>query len=232
MNFVLTGATLIDGTGANPVSNSALHIQDGRVAWVGSADNLPSNLADVPQQDVAGKFIIPGLIDAHVHVCWNGKESVLVSIERDRDYLLLEAVETLRKTLSTGTTTVRDIGGHYYLEMSLRDGIDKGFIVGPRMKVSGRIIAMTGGHAHFIAREADGPDEIRKAAREQLKAGADVIKVMATGWRGDSRTRCDGESTHCRGDESSGGSRPYAKQNRRGALSWDRWHQEFRAGWH
>jgi imidazolonepropionase-like amidohydrolase len=65
--------------------------------------------------------------------------------------------------------------------MSLRQAINAGHIAGPRMRTSGKVIAMTGGHGHFIAREADGPDEVRKAAREQIKAGADTVKLMATG---------------------------------------------------
>ena len=94
---------------------------------------------------------------------------------------MLEAVDIVRRILSHGTTTVRDIGGEKYIEMSLRNAIQAGFIQGPRMKTSGRVISMTGGHAHFIAREADGPDVVRKAAREQIKAGADTVKLMATG---------------------------------------------------
>jgi imidazolonepropionase-like amidohydrolase len=95
--------------------------------------------------------------------------------------IVLEAVDIVKRILSTGTTTVRDVGGHDYVEMALRQAINSGFIAGPRMRTSGKVIAMTGGHAHFIAREADGPDEVRKAAREQIKAGADTVKLMATG---------------------------------------------------
>jgi imidazolonepropionase-like amidohydrolase len=101
--------------------------------------------------------------------------------ENDRDRLALEAVGTLRAILHCGTTTVRDIGGHDYLEMSLRRAVEAGMIEGPRMRCVGKVISMTGGHGYFIAREADGPDEMRKAAREQLKRGADAIKLMATG---------------------------------------------------
>lgn len=102
-------------------------------------------------------------------------------MEKPRDDLVLEAVDICGRTLSQGVTTIRDVGGEQYIEMSLRNAINRGFIRGPRMKLSGRVISMTGGHAHFIAREADGPDEMRKAAREQIKAGADLVKLMATG---------------------------------------------------
>lgn len=181
MEFVLVGGTLLDGTGADPVENAAVHVKDGKIAWVGTSSDMPAAAKNAPQQDIAGKWLLPGLIDAHVHVCYNGEESVFVLLEHDRDDLILEAVEIVGRILSHGTTTVRDIGGENYIEMSLRKAINAGHIKGPRMKTSGRVIAMTGGHAHFIAREADGPDEVRKAAREQIKAGADTIKLMATG---------------------------------------------------
>ena len=181
MEYVLAGATLIDGLGGAAVANAAVHVKDGRIAWVGRADDLSAAAQNADPVDLAGKWLLPGLIDAHIHVCYNGAESVFALLERPRDALVLEAVDIVRRILSHGTTTVRDIGGEKYIEMSLRNAIETGFIQGPRMKTSGRVISMTGGHAHFIAREADGPDEVRKAAREQIKAGADTVKLMATG---------------------------------------------------
>ena len=181
MEFVVTGCTLIDGTGRDPIPNAAIHVRDERIVWAGPLSKLPGDARQLPQQDVSGKTVIPGLIDAHIHVCWNGNVSVMELVKRDRDLIVLEATATVRKVLATGTTTVRDIGGHNYVEMGIRQAINAGWIVGPRMRVSGKVICMTGGHANFIAREADGPNEMRKAAREQIKAGADTVKMMATG---------------------------------------------------
>lgn len=181
MEFVLTGGMLIDGNGGPPLQDAALHVKDGRIVWVGPAADLPPDAQNALKEDISGQVVVPGLIDAHCHVCWNGRESVLDLVNRDRDLIVLEATVTLRRILSSGTTAVRDIGGHDYVEMALRKAVDAGWIVGPRLKTSGKVISMTGGHAHFISREADGPDEVRKAAREQIKAGADTIKLMATG---------------------------------------------------
>ena len=181
MEYVLTGATLIDGNGGAPLENAAVHVVGERIAWVGSMSDLPPEALDAEQIDVSGKWLLPGLIDAHIHICYNGSESVFALLEKHRDELVLEAVDICKRTLSHGVTTIRDVGGEQFIEMSLRDAINRGFIEGPRMKLSGRVISMTGGHAHFIAREADGPDEMRKAAREQIKAGADLVKLMATG---------------------------------------------------
>lgn len=181
MDFVVTGCTLIDGSGRDAIDRAALHVRDGRVAWAGALSALPADARKAQEIDAAGRTVIPGLIDAHIHVCWNGTESVLDLMARDRDLIVLEAVDIVRRVLATGTTTVRDVGGHDYVEMALRKAINAGHIQGPRMRVSGKVLCMTGGHGYFIAREADGPDEMRKAAREQLKAGADTIKMMATG---------------------------------------------------
>lgn len=181
MRSLFSGFKLIDGTGRDPVDDAALLLGDGRIEWVGARRELPSEARDVEEQDLSGRTVIPGLIDAHVHVCWNGRESVPNLVHRDRDALLLEAVDSLCRILASGTTTVRDVGGQDYIEMSLRAAMEAGHIEGPRLLTSGKIITMTGGHAHFAAREADGVDELRKAAREQIKAGADNIKLMATG---------------------------------------------------
>jgi imidazolonepropionase-like amidohydrolase len=181
MEFVLIGGLLIDGAGGDPILNAALHVKDGLIVWAGPSADLPADAKSLPRDDISGKVVIPGLIDAHCHVCWNGRESVLDLVKRDRDLIILEATKTLSSILATGTTTVRDIGGHDYVEMSLRKAVNAGHIAGPRLKTSGKVISMTGGHGYFIAREADGPDEVRRAAREQIKAGADTIKLMATG---------------------------------------------------
>jgi imidazolonepropionase-like amidohydrolase len=181
MDFVMVGATVVDGTGGEPVTSAALHVQDGRIAWVGPLAAFQKRGSESRIVEASGQTIIPGLIDAHIHLCWNGLDSIPELMRSPRDQLLLEAAASARRVLASGTTTVRDIGGQDYLEMSLRWAIDGGYITGPRMRTSGRFITMTGGHAHFVGREADGPEEIRKAVREQVKAGADNIKLMATG---------------------------------------------------
>ncbi len=181
MSTHLTHVTLFNGTGAEPLIDGALEIRaDGRIGWVGPTSEI--NTREMSEEiDGGGQFLMPGLVDAHLHICWNGEESIFTLLERDRDAILLEAVAIAGRTLRQGTTTVRDVGGHDYAEMQLRAAIEAGWIAGPRMRLSGRVISMTGGHGHFIAREADGPNEILKAAREQIKAGADTVKLMATG---------------------------------------------------
>lgn len=181
MPKLFTDFALIDGTGRAPIERAAMLVNGDRLNWVGALNALPVDVDRSQGIDLSGRTIIPGLIDAHIHVCWNGRQNIQELLQLERDDLLLDAVETVHKVLASGTTTVRDIGGHYHMEMALRRAIDAGRISGPRMRTSGRILCMTGGHGHFIAHEVDGPAEFRKAARAQIKAGADTIKMMATG---------------------------------------------------
>jgi imidazolonepropionase-like amidohydrolase len=94
---------------------------------------------------------------------------------------VLVAANHARSTLEAGVTSVRDLGGAQGIDFGLKKAVREGLVPGPRMLVSGRVLCMTGGHGHFMGLEVDGPDEVRKGARQQLKAGADVVKVMATG---------------------------------------------------
>ncbi len=136
----------------------------------------------VPKVKIQGYTLLPGLIDAHVHLCLDGSPDPMEVLERTPDALLaLRIARHARQTLLGGVTSVRDMGGKNGVDLVAREAIRDGIVVGPRMLASGRPIVMTGGHGWQMAREADGPEELRKAAREQIKAGADVIKLMATG---------------------------------------------------
>ncbi len=131
--------------------------------------------------DYSDKTVLPGLIDAHTHLAFNGRESLFKLYLDPRDKLCFEAVQSVKETLLSGVTTCRDVGGFEYLDLSLKKFIEQGDLVGPRMLVSGKMITATGGHCHVIAHVANGPSEFRAAVREQLKHGVDMIKLMATG---------------------------------------------------
>lgn len=181
-DLIVHGGTLIDGTGADPVPRAAVAVRDGRVVYAGPAAGLPSGLrGEIPELDAEGRWIIPGLIDAHTHVCFNGREPVEEQLPRGTAYLALEAARTAARMLWCGITAARDVGGWAGIDVAIRDAVRRGLIAGPFLQVAGQLICQTGGHAHFIGVEADGPDAVRRAARLQLKAGADLIKIMATG---------------------------------------------------
>lgn len=132
--------------------------------------------------DLDGCTLLPGFIDTHVHLCLDGSPDPMAVVEKEPVPLLsLKAADFARRTLMAGVTTVRDMGGGYGIDLVLRDAIRSGVVQGPRMLASGKLICMTGGHGWPLGREADGPDEVRKASREQIKAGVDVVKLMATG---------------------------------------------------
>ena len=135
-----------------------------------------------PLIDTTGGTLMPALIDAHVHMLLPPGVDAFGQIVRwgHADFVI-QGVENLRVFLEGGIAAVRDMSGQHYLEMRLRDAIVAGRIAGPLLRCAGKHIIMTGGHVPQTARIADGPDEVRKATREQIGAGADHVKIMASG---------------------------------------------------
>ncbi len=140
---------------------------------------IPKDACKIP---LAGRMLLPGFIDCHVHLCLDGSaDPVTLLMGEPLPLTTLKMAQFARQTLMAGITSVRDLGGKHGIDLIIRDAIRSGLIPGPRMLASSRLICMTGGHGWQMGREADGPDEVMKAAREQIKAGADVVKFMATG---------------------------------------------------
>jgi imidazolonepropionase-like amidohydrolase len=180
----LTGGRLFDGTGAQVREASGVLVEDGLVAAVGGAsDGVPDGAAVI---ELAGRMLLPGLIDAHAHVKMDrpvpdpGAEPL--SPGADAHFL----AAGLREMLRRGVTTVRDVGSFGDLVFEARQAMRYGAFRGPRLLTCGRIVSATGPGGRFfdgMYREADGPDDVRRAVREQLRRGADFIKVMTTGAR-------------------------------------------------
>jgi imidazolonepropionase-like amidohydrolase len=126
--------------------------------------------------------VTPGLIDAHVHVLLDGGPDPVGTLGRANPVQrVLQAQRHLRQQLRAGVTTVRDLGGPDGVALALGAAVAAGELVGPHIVSSGRNLTMTGGHGHFLGVEADGEAAVRAAARAELKAGAQVLKLMATG---------------------------------------------------
>jgi len=180
----LTDALLFDGTGAAPVPGSAVLVQDGRVVRVGTVrDAVPEGAQVV---DLGGRVLMPGLIDAHAHVFVDppvpeeGAEPVRVGVTAHL------VATRLRERLSAGVTTLRDVGSYRDEVLTVRQAMRYGAFRGPRLLTCGRIVSATapGGRSFDgMYREADGCDDMRRAVREQLRRGADLVKVMSTGAR-------------------------------------------------
>ena len=177
-SLVLMGAPVIDGTGAEPVRGRAVVVEGARIASVVDEASAPRGR----RVDLSGCTLLPGLINCHVHLCL-GAEADPLRVLRDEPAALtaLKVLLRARQTLDAGVTTVRDLGGREYVELAVRRAVAEGLFPGPRILAAGRPVCMTGGHGSWLGREADGADDVRKAVREQLKAGADVIKIIATG---------------------------------------------------
>jgi imidazolonepropionase-like amidohydrolase len=178
---LITAGALIDGTGAAPLRPGALLIDGERIVSVGRSIDAPG---DATRIDVPDGTITPGLIDCHVHLSDEGLADASVQ-DRDASGLrILRMAEHARRTLLAGFTTVRDVGGRDHLEFALRRAAQEGLIRTPRLVLAGKIVSMTtAGASSWLGmyRQADGVREVVKAVREQAAAGADVIKIMATG---------------------------------------------------
>ena len=179
MPFVLVNGRVLTGDG-EVFDSACVVVEKDRIMDVLTDREALS--PDWKQLDASNHTIMPGLIDSHVHMCLNGSADPLnLASKMNLPALTLLAASQAEKTLKAGITTVRDLGGVDGVDLAVRDAINKGEIKGPRMLVSGKPLCITGGHGWLMGREADGADDFRKAAREQLKAGADVVKIISTG---------------------------------------------------
>ncbi|WP_066652002.1 MULTISPECIES: amidohydrolase family protein [Sphingomonas] len=189
--------TLLDRPGQAPRKTATIVIRDGKVAEV--RDGYATPEAGATLIDLKDRFVLPGLIDMHVHLWGIGGDPMrarLGELTRDRFDDLVEAQKNARATLEAGFTTVRDLGGDPRGIRALRDGIEAGEIAGPTIVNAGTMISVTGGHgdggngmAELFAdtvhahqtNVCDGPDDCRRAVRAQIGLGAQVIKFAATG---------------------------------------------------
>jgi imidazolonepropionase-like amidohydrolase len=180
----LTNARVFDGTGTPVRPGAAVLVEDGVIARVGGAiDAVPEGSVVI---DLAGRTLMPGLIDAHAHV-FAQMPTPLEGAEPIRPAATAHFLSAgLRETLRMGITTMRDVGSYGDGVLSARQAMRYGALRGPRLLTCGRIVSASApGGRHFpgMYREADGPDEVRKAVREQIRRGADFVKVMTTGAR-------------------------------------------------
>jgi len=135
--------------------------------------------------DCSGLWLLPGLIDCHVHLVMPTDEpDPAAAAKRSDAAVAIYAAKAAERTLLGGVTSARDVGGWNYVEMAVREAIEAGLIIGPRLFLAGRLLSITTGGVDYypgMYDVANGPDEVRAAARRQLARGADLIKVMATG---------------------------------------------------
>lgn len=180
MAVTIHNTRLINGAGA-VIERATVVVRGATIAAVG-----PSKDVAVPRGatriDGRGFTLLPGLIDCHVHLCLGGEPDVVETLARETPSLtLLKSSRAAQQTLEAGFTTVRDVGARDHSIFTLKQAIDAGLVPGPRIVGAGLAICMIGGHARFIGQEVQGTDQVRSVVRAQIAAGAEVIKVIASG---------------------------------------------------
>jgi imidazolonepropionase-like amidohydrolase len=194
MTIAITNGTIIDGRGNDPLTGMTMLIEGARITALGRSNSIKIP-HDTQVIDARGGSILPGLIDTHVHFTMEYPD-VLRGLLTPPSLRLLQAIPRMRATLEAGVTTVRDAAG---APAGLKMAVERGIVAGPRMQVAITLISQTGGHGDgfypccvdigFFGGSftdvprgvADGVDEVRKAVREVLRAGADWIKLATTG---------------------------------------------------
>ncbi len=192
MVTVVKCGRLIDGTGSEALRGAVVVIEGERITAAGPAGEvaIPAGAKEI---DLGRMTVLPGMIDAHLHTSGSGEaSSELKGLKELLPSKALTALRNAQKDLEAGFTTIRDVGAPGFIDVAIKKAINSGQFAGPRMQVSGLILSMTGGHgdSHLapgivqtegMGAVVDSPDAARKAARVNLKYGADLIKLSATG---------------------------------------------------
>src|ERR1700726_4857219 len=187
--LAIVGGRVIDGLGGDPIEKGTVLIERDRITTVGkdAATRIPR---DAKVLDVAGRTVLPGIIDCHVHSTYRARD-IRAHLTNTPTYNVLRSTHILEETLACGVTTARDMGG---ADAGFREAIAQGFVKGPRRLISIVMISQTGGHGDswvpagirlqkrswLPSGIVDGPQEMRKLVRTLLMAGADFIKICTT----------------------------------------------------
>ena len=179
----LVGGTVVGVDGSAPIKNATVLIEGERIVRVGPAESItiPTGTKVIP---MTGKWLIPGLMNMHVHLGLKLPGAAGDSLINETDTQeVLRMAGNARESLLAGVTTLRLVGEDHGTDFALRAAIDSGEVVGPRIKTAGEVIVPTGGHGSL---EADGPYALAHVVREQIKNGADWIKIAISGGISDS----------------------------------------------
>jgi imidazolonepropionase-like amidohydrolase len=180
MALLLANARVVHGDPAVAPRFADVLVRDGRIAAVGARGTLDAGDAEVV--DLTGRTLLPGLIDLHVHLEYTGEpRSDEIAAADSPERLIARMIGLAQRHLRNGVTTVRDLGAHEPGIFAVRDAIADGLVDGPRILASGLVITTRNGHGHDLGVEADTAVEVRAAVQGRIDAGADCIKIVATG---------------------------------------------------
>ena len=175
---ILTGGRVLTCVGDEVIENGFVEIENGAIKAVGPAGALGDTPAEII--DCAGHTILPGLINSHAHLAWDGIHDLArQSMDDAPEISAYKSAANMLKCLRAGITLVRDLGMNQ-TNFFAKQAVEQGIFPGPRLLISGEAIVQTGGHTYWCCREASGPDEMRRAVREQIRGGADLIKIMGS----------------------------------------------------
>ena len=179
----IRAARLVDGISTYAKNDQAILVTDGRIDAVGHHEDIAEQTPpDAEVIDLGDAYITPGLIDGHTHLSLTGDGRNYVQMFSETDEMMvLTGAMNLQRHLAAGITTLREHGARNKVGFTLKEGLERGYIPGPRTLVSGRPITCTGGHFHMCNETADGEAEMRRSVRRLVHEGADYIKIMASG---------------------------------------------------
>jgi len=204
--LLIKNGTLIDGSGCDPVPNTLVVVEGNRIAHVGPADgSLRPESPDDTVIDAAGKFILPGLIDAHCHISLHQGALPSVKYTSSAEFCTLWAAHAIGRVLRAGVTSIAVPGGKWFTDVTVREAVEGGLLEGPRMVVAGRALSNYGGifdpdpYPAYEGTPNDAAgvlcntrDEFIRETRKQCKRGVDLIKIADSTW-GDVQTVADDE---------------------------------------
>jgi imidazolonepropionase-like amidohydrolase len=164
--------------GDEVIEDGFVEVRDGKIVSVGQVKDMPQNDAEVI--DCTGMTIMPGIINSHAHLAWDGIHDLAnQSMNDSPEISAYKSAGNMLMSLRAGVTLVRDLGMNK-TNFFAKQAVEQGIFPGPRLLICGEAIIQTGGHTYWCCREASGADEMRRAVREQVRGGADLIKIMAS----------------------------------------------------
>jgi len=183
MHQIFTNATLFTATDHNTITHGAVWVEGNRIKYAGAGDKLPDTPPDAIHHDVNGKFIMPGMTETHAHLSFADASPFGIG-DTSVETATVTAVHNSRLMLASGFTSAVSFGSTYSIDVALREVINTGKIIGPRLRAAGRDLGATASNVDSggsLSQIADGPWALRQAVRQQRKLGVDIVKIFIDG---------------------------------------------------
>ena len=183
MHQIFTNATLFTATDHNTITHGAVWVEGNRIKYAGAGDKLPDTPPDAIHHDVNGKFIMPGMTETHAHLSFADASPFGIG-DTSVETATVTAVHNSRLMLASGFTSAVSFGSTYSIDVALREVINTGKIIGPRLRAAGRDLGATASNVDSggsLSQIADGPWALRQAVRQQRKSGVDIVKIFIDG---------------------------------------------------